>query len=162
MDALDQFEPNEMDDSTLMATLQSCPLYIIGDVFDPKWWARRVAWMMRIGLSTDHPVVDDVFPELKHCTVIEYTFHLSLTCAGLMRTQMLAAIKILTDKPLGKNDILNAEKALTRKGQDPKKYILSFFEPDPKIDTVTDWEIIPLVDFSNTLYDCAEAVRRTI
>ena len=55
MDALDQFNPNEMDDSTLMATLQSCPLYIIGDVFDPRWWARRIAWMMRIGLSTGHP-----------------------------------------------------------------------------------------------------------
>ena len=156
MDALDQFNPNEMDDSTLIATLQSCPLYIIGDVFDPKWWARRVAWMMRIGLSTDHPVVDDVFPELKQCTVIEYTSPKFDLC-WFDEDKMIAAIKILTDKPLGKNDILNAEKALTRKGQDPKKYILSFFEPDPKID-VTDWEIIPLVDFSNTLYDCAEAV----
>ena len=74
VDALDRFDPTEMEDATLVATLQSCPLYVIGDVFDPKWWARRVAWMMRIGLSSNHPVIDEVFPELKRCTVIEYSF----------------------------------------------------------------------------------------
>ena len=156
LDALDRFNPDEMDDATLVATLQSCPLYVIGDVFDTRWWARRVAWMMRIGLSTNHPVIDDVFPELKHCTVIEYTSP-GFDLCWFDEDKMIAAIKILLDNPLGKNDILKAEKALTRKGHDPKKYILSFFEPDPKIDT-SDWEIIPLVDFSNTLYDCAEAV----
>ena len=156
LDALDRFNPFEMDDATLVATLQSCPLYVIGDVFDTRWWARRVAWMMRIGLSTNHPVIDDVFPELKHCTVIEYTSP-GFDLCWFDEDKMIAAIKILLDNPLGKNDILKAEKALTRKGHDPKKYILSFFEPDPKIDT-SDWEIIPLVDFSNTLYDCAEAV----
>ena len=70
---------------------------------------------------------------------------------------MIAAIKIVTDRPLKKSDIDVAERKLSRKGHDPKKYILSFFEPDPKID-IEDWEVIPLVDFSNTLYDCAEAV----
>ena len=39
VDALDRFDPSEMEDSTLVATLQSCPLYVIGDVFDPHWWA---------------------------------------------------------------------------------------------------------------------------
>ena len=154
--ALDRFEPTEMEDPTLMATLQSCPLYVIGDVFDPKWWARRVAWMMRIGLSTDHPVVDDVFPELKHCTLIEYSFPKFELC-WFDQDTMLAAIKIVTDKPLKQSDIDVAERALDRKGHNPKKYLISFFEPDPKINT-TDWNVIPMVDFSHTLYDMAEAL----
>ena len=154
--ALDRFEPTEMEDPTLIATLQSCPLYVIGDVFDSRWWARRVAWMMRIGLSTDHPVVDDVFPELKHCTLIEYTFPKFELC-WFDQDTMLAAIKIMTDKPLKQGDIDVAERALDRKGHNPKKYIISFFEPDPKINTA-DWNVIPMVDFAHTLYDMAEAL----
>ena len=145
-----------MEDPTLLATLQSCPLYVIGDVFDSAWWSRRVAWMMRIGFSIGHPVVRDVFPELENCTLIEYSFSKFDLC-WFDEDKMIAAIKIVTDRPLKKSDIDVAERKLSRKGHDPKKYILSFFEPDPKID-IEDWEVIPLVDFSNTLYDCAEAV----
>jgi len=156
VDALDRFDPTEMEDATLVATLQSCPLYVIGDVFDPKWWARRVAWMMRIGLSSNHPVIDEVFPELKHCTLIEYSFPKFELCWFDQNT-MLAAIKIVTDKPLKQSDIDVAERALDRKGQNPKKYLISFFEPDPKINTA-DWNVIPMVDFAFTLHDMAEAL----
>ena len=156
VDALDRFDPAEMEDATLVATLQSCPLYVIGDVFDPRWWARRVAWMVRIGLSSNHPVVDEVFPELKHCTLIEYTFP-KLELCWFDQNTMLAAIKIATDKPLKQSDIDVAERALDRKGHNPKKYLISFFEPDPKINTA-DWNVIPMVDFAHTLYDMAEAL----
>ena len=156
LDALDRFDPSEMEDATLVATLQSCPLYVIGDVFDPRWWARRVAWMMRIGLSSNHPVIDEVFPELKHCTLIEYTFP-KLELCWFDQDTMLAAIKIVTDKPLKQSDIDVAERALDRKGQNPKKYLISFFEPDPKINT-SGWNVIPMVDFAHTLYDMAEAL----
>ena len=156
VDALDRFDPAEMEDATLVATLQSCPLYVIGDVFDPRWWARRVAWMMRIGLSSNHPVVDEVFPELKHCTLIEYTFP-KLELCWFDQNTMLAGIKIVTDKPLKQSDIDVAERALDRKGHNPKKYLISFFEPDPKINT-SDWNVIPMVDFAHTLYDMAEAL----
>ena len=156
LDALDRFNPSEMEDSTLLATLQSCPLYVIGDVFDTRWWSRRLAWMIRIGLSGNHPVVEDVFPELKESTVIEYTFPKFDLC-WFDEDTMLSAIKIFTDKPMRKNELEVADRQLARKNQNPKKYILSFFEPDPDIDTA-GWEVIPMVDFSNTLYDCAEAV----
>ena len=154
--ALDRFEPAEMEDPTLMAALQSCPLYIMGDVFDPKWWARRVAWMMRIGLSTDHPVVDEVFPGIKHCSLIEYTFP-KLELCWFDQNTMLAAIKIVTDKSLKQSDIDVADRALSRKGHNPTKYLISFFEPDPKI-SMPDWNVIPMVDFAHTLYDMAEAL----
>ena len=156
LEALDRFKPTEMEDPTLLATLQSCPLYVIGDVFDAAWWTRRIAWMMRIGLSTSHPVVSDVFPEIKDCSLIKFGFSKFDLC-WFDEDEMLAAIKIVTDRPLKKSDIDVAERNLSRKGHDPKKYILSFFEPDPGINT-EDWEVMPLVDFSNTLYDCAEAV----
>lgn len=156
VDALDRFDPSEMEDSTLVATLQSCPLYVIGDVFDPRWWARRVAWMMRIGMSTNHPVVTDVFQETKHCTLIEYGFP-KLDLCWFDEDTMLSAIKIVTDKTISQKDIDVAERALNRKGHNPKKYLLSFFEPDPKIN-MADWEVIPMVDFSYTFHDMAEAL----
>ena len=156
LDALDRFNPSEMEDPTLVATLQSCPLYVIGDVFDPRWWARRIAWMIRIGISTKHPVIEDVFSDLKSSTIIEYTSPKFDLC-WFDQDDMLAAIKIFTDKPMKKNELEVANKQLARKKRNPKKYILSFFEPDPAIDTA-GWEVIPMVDFSNTLYDCAEAV----
>ena len=112
--------------------------------------------MVRIGLSSNHPVVDEVFPELRHCTLIEYTFP-KLELCWFDQNTMLAAIKIVTDKPLKQSDIDVAERALDRKGQNPKKYLISFFEPDPKINTA-DWNVIPMVDFAHTLYDMAEAL----
>ena len=156
VNALDRFDPSEMEDATLVATLQSCPLYVIGDVFDPRWWARRVAWMMRLGMSTNHPVVGDVFPEIKHCTLIEYSFP-KLDLCWFDQDTMLSAIKIVTDKSIKQNDIDVAERSLDRKGHNPKKYLLSFFEPNPKINT-SDWEVIPMADFSYTLHDMADAL----
>jgi len=156
VNALDRFDPADMEDPDLVATLQSCPLYVIGDVFDPKWWARRVAWMMRLGMSTNHPVVADVFPEVKHCTLIEYSFPKFDLC-WFDENIMLTAIKIVTDKSIKQSDIDVAERALDRKGHNPKKYLLSFFEPDPKINTA-DWEVIPMVDFSHTFHDMADAL----
>ena len=156
VNALGRFDPSEMEDATLVATLQSCPLYVIGDVFDPRWWARRVAWMMRLGMSTNHPVVGDVFPEIKHCTLIEYSFP-KLDLCWFDQDTMLSAIKIVTDKSIKQNDIDVAERSLDRKGHNPKKYLLSFFEPNPKINT-SDWEVIPMADFSYTLHDMADAL----
>jgi hypothetical protein len=156
VNALDRFDPADMEDPDLVATLQSCPLYVIGDVFDPKWWARRVAWMMRLGMSTNHPVVADVFPEVKHCTLIEYSFPKFDLC-WFDENIMLTAIKIVTDKSIKQSDIDVAERALDRKGHNPKKYLLSFFEPDPKINTA-DWEVIPMMDFSFTFHDIADAL----
>jgi hypothetical protein len=156
VNALDRFDPADMEDPDLVATLQSCPLYVIGDVFDPKWWARRVAWMMRLGMSTNHPVVADVFPEVKHCTLIEYSFPKFDLC-WFDENIMLTAIKIVTDKSIKQSDIDVAERALDRKGHNPKKYLLSFFEPDPKINT-SDWEVIPMVDFSHTFHDMSDAL----
>ncbi len=128
----------------------------VGDVFDPKWWARRVAWMMRLGMSTNHPVVADVFPEINHCTLIEYSFPKFDLC-WFDENIMLTAIKIVTDKSIKQSDIDVAERALDRKGHNPKKYLLSFFEPDPKINT-SDWEVIPMVDFSHTFHDMSDAL----
>ncbi len=156
VNALDRFDPADMEDPDLVATLQSCPLYVIGDVFDPKWWARRVAWMMRLGMSTNHPVVADVFPEINHCTLIEYSFPKFDLC-WFDENIMLTAIKIVTDKSIKQSDIDVAERALDRKGHNPKKYLLSFFEPDPKINT-SDWEVIPMVDFSHTFHDMSDAL----
>jgi hypothetical protein len=156
VDALDCFDPADMEDPTLVATLQSCPLYVIGDVFDPKWWSRRLAWMMRIGMSTNHPVVADVFQEIKHCTLIEYHFA-KLDLCWFDEDEMLAAIKIATDKPIKQSDIDVAERALDRKGHNPKKYLITFFEPDPKIN-MADWEVIPMADFSYTFHDMADAL----
>jgi len=156
VNALDRFDPADMEDPDLVATLQSCPLYVIGDVFDPKWWARRVAWMMRLGMSTNNPVVADVFPEVKHCTLIEYSFPKFDLC-WFDENIMLTAIKIVTDKSIKQSDIDVAERALDRKGHNPKKYLLSFFEPDPKINT-SDWEVIPMVDFSHTFHDMSDAL----
>jgi hypothetical protein len=156
VNALDRFDPADMEDPDLVATLQSCPLYVIGDVFDPRWWSRRVAWMMRLGMSTNHPVVGDVFPEIKHCTLIEYSFPKFDLC-WFDENIMLTAIKIVTDKSIKQSDIDVAERALDRKGHNPKKYLLSFFEPDPKINTA-DWEVIPMVDFSHTFHDMADAL----
>jgi hypothetical protein len=156
VDALDRFNPSEMEDSTLVATLQSCPLFVIGDVFDPKWWSRRLAWMVRIGMSTNHPIVADVFREAKHCTLIDYSFP-KLDLCWFDEDKMISAIKISTDKTISQNDISVAERSLDRKGHNPKKYLIAFFEPDPKINT-TDWEVIPMVDFSYTFHDMADTL----
>jgi hypothetical protein len=155
LDALDNFDPTKLDDAQLVATLQSCPLYVMGDVFDERWWSRRIAWLMRIGLSSDHPLIDELFPEAKECTLIEFKQPKFELC-WFDEDKPRSVIKIKLDIPLKKTELEVSERALNRKGWDnTSKYLICLFEPDSNR-LMRDWTVIPMVDLAQAFHDVAE------
>ena len=157
LEALDNFNPEELDDAQLVSTLQSCPLYIMGDAFDEHWWARRISWLMRIGLSTDHPVIDEIFPETKECTLIEYKQPKFEMC-WFDDNEPRSAIKINLDTPLKKSELAVSSRALIRKGWvNTPKYLICLFEPNPKY-LPEDWTVIAMADFAQVFYDIADVM----
>jgi len=154
---INELNPEVMSDPQLGGTILSCPPYVIGDIFDTVFWARRLAWMLRAGLAVEHDVIEEIYPEIKEATDVKFKDR-SFDMMWFDQDKCVSVTKIKIDKPLRKGELDKANKILKSKGcGNVPRRLVTLFEPDPDI-LEPEWTVIPLADFVNSMYDVAEII----
>ena len=149
---IQDFNPEVMSDPQLGRTVLSCPPYVIGDIFDTIFWARRLSWMFKVVIAVEHPVIEEVSPEIVSATDVKFKDR-SFDIMWFDEDKCISVFKIKIDKPLKKGELDKANKILKGKGLGniPRR-LISLFEPNPDF-IEPEWTVIPLADFINPMYD---------
>ena len=74
---------DKMTDVELVFCLLNTPLSALGDSYDEKFWSRRIAFLIKVGLAVKHPDIIDVFEDVLPSDLVEFEKHRFDVCVSM-------------------------------------------------------------------------------
>ena len=145
----------DLTDDELIFCLVNTPLSLLGDAYDEKFWTRRIAAILRLGVSLDHPGVKEVFKNIDDGDEILFEKdHFDISVRRGKEIVSIAEMKCLSD--LGKDQLYRYNQKLKKKkSEKAERIVITMFDLDVK-EIPDPWYELSLSYFSDIFADMAD------
>lgn len=149
--------PEDLSNKELVFCINNTALCLLGDAYDEKFWSRRIAALMKLGIALDHPSIRDVFPDIEETDTIIFEKDRFDVCVTRGK-EVISVIELKCLADLGENQLQRyTEKLKKKKSPGASRFVVSLFDLDIT-QIPSPWYELGLTYFSTAFADLADAL----
>ena len=151
--------PEDLTTKELVFCINNTALAMLGDAYDEKFWSRRIAALLKLGVSLGHPTICDVFSAIDPEDNIIFEKDRFDICV-LRGKEIVTILELKCLSDLSENQLERYSKKLEKKrAPAAPRFVVSLFDLD-----ITQipypWYELGLTFFSDIFADLADALTR--
>tara|TARA_R110002074_G_scaffold118137_1_gene250562 strand:+ start:7919 stop:9049 length:1131 start_codon:yes stop_codon:yes gene_type:complete len=150
---------DKMTDVELVFCLLNTPLSALGDSYDEKFWSRRIAFLIKVGLAVKHPDIIDVFEDVLPSDLVEFEKHRFDVCVS-RKNKIVTICELKCLSGISENQLEKYnQKLVVKKSPDAPRILISLFDPNYE-QVPAPWQDISLCYFAEAFKEISEVLPR--